>query len=107
MSQRSFVEPRSHYDGFAEVWLDGVKKFDASVLLTGYVEVTEVTTFSGTERSEGDTSWDGRLIDLSQRGRFSLVQKEFELRLPNGRRGTAVLRPRAHTFLLGTGEPPF
>ncbi len=107
MSQRSFTEPRSQYDGPAEVWFDGAKQFNASVLLTGYVEVTEVTTSGGTERLEGVTSWDGRLVGVSQRDRFRLMQKKFELKLPNGRRGRAVLRPRAHTWLLGMGEPPF
>jgi hypothetical protein len=100
-------EPTPHYEGTAEVWVDGTKSFDAIVRLTGCIEATGITSFGGTQCLESVNSWDGRLVGTEQRDRFRLVGKSFELKLPNGRSGTAVLRPRAHTWFLGTGDPPF
>jgi hypothetical protein len=71
-------EPTPHYEGPAEVWVDGTKWFDATVRLTGYIEATGITSFGGKQCLESVSSWDGRLFGIEQRDRFRLVGKNFE-----------------------------
>ncbi len=106
MSSRTTTEPRSRYDGPAEIWVSDAKRFDADVSLTGYVDVTEITTFGGTETLDGVTSWDGRINSLSEGDYFALVGQVFELKLPSGRTGKAVL-PQSGPYLRGSGVAPF
>ena len=66
MSQRTVREPRFHYNGPAEVWVGEVKKFDTTVRLTGYVDVTEITTLGGKHVLDGVTSWDGHFVSAAK-----------------------------------------
>jgi hypothetical protein len=105
MSQRTVREPRSHYNGAAEVWAGGIKRFDATVQLTGYVDVTEITTFGGKEVLDGVTSWDGHFVGANQNDLFGLTGENFDLKLTNGQTGGAVLLSGTH--IQGVRETPF
>ena len=102
------TEPRSHYDGAAEIWADGTKRHDATVHLTGYVDVLEVSTIGGVIRQDGVTSWDGCIEDgcLSRQELLALLGSALELRLASGRAGQAVLAD-IEGNLRGIRETPF
>jgi hypothetical protein len=106
MVDRTTTEETGHYNGPAEVWVGEVKRFDVSVRLKGYVDVTMATSFGGTERVEGLRSWDGQFNGLAQGDMMDLAPANFELRLPDGRTGEAVLR-RSGPHFTGTGRAPF
>ena len=101
---------REHnYKGPVEVWVDGAQKFEADVHLTKRQSVEETQTLVGTESVVLSTAWDGRFHGLAQEDlRTLLAVGEFELRLPDGRTGRAVLpNGRDLAYLQGLGEPPF
>jgi len=99
-------EPRQHYDGPVEIWVDGLKRLEARVRLTGYVDVAEIRTMGGVSHMDGVTSWDGYLV-LPQHNLFDLVGLQLDLNLSNGQTGRAVLKDTSSGFVLGTRETPF
>lgn len=98
----------SSYEGPAEIWVDGVKRFDAAVRLTGYMEVEEIVTLGEVQYFEGPHSWDGYISSgLTEEDLLTLqAVGTFELRLPYARKAGAVL-PAAGAYLRGLGEAPF
>jgi hypothetical protein len=98
-----------HYKGPVEVWVDGAQQFEADVHLTKRESVEEFETLGGSESVPLSTTWDGRFHGLAQEDlRTLLAVGEFELRLPDGRTGRAVLpNGRDLAYLQGLGEPPF
>ena len=107
MAQRSTKE--SHHKGSAEVWVDGTQQFEAEVRLTKRDIVEDVQTLAGTESVLAETTWDGRFHGLATEGLRRLhALGEFELKLPDGSVGRAVLpNGRDLTYLHGVGDPPF
>ncbi len=98
-----------HYKGPVEVWANGTLQFESEVRLTKSEVVEDVETFGGTQSVPFRTSWDGRFRGLATDDLRPLhVLGEFELRLPDGSVGRAVLpNGRDLTFLDGLGDPPF
>lgn len=100
-------EVRSRYEGPAEIWVDGVKRFDCAVRLIRYMEVAEIATLGEVDYFEGPTSWDGYINGLTEEDLRTLqAVGTFELRLPDGRKAGAVL-PNTGACLRGLGEAPF
>src|ERR1022692_739117 len=91
MSQRTTTEARLRYNGPAEIWVGGVKRFDVVVRLIGWVDVTEITTNGGASLQDGVTSWDGNIVGLAERDLFGMVGATLEVKLPEGGSGEAVL----------------
>ena len=98
-----------HYKGPLEVWVDGAHKSEADVHLTKRQSVEEFETLVGIESVVLSTTWDGRFHGLAQEDMRGLqAVGEFELRLPDGRTGHAVLpNGRDLAYLQGLGDPPF
>jgi hypothetical protein len=107
VAQRSTKE--RHYKGPAEVWVDGAQQFEAEVRLTKREVVEDVQTLAGTESVLAGATWDGRFHGLATEGLRRLhALGEFELKLPDGSVGRAVLpNGRDLTYLNGVGDPPF
>lgn len=100
-------QARSNYEGAAEIWIDDAKRFDVTVRLTGYVDVSVIETLGGVERMDGVHSWDGYVNGLTQNDLLELaVCPRWELRMPDGQTRQAVL-PNGDRYLLGTGMTPF
>jgi len=99
-------EQRRSYAGPVEIWVDGIKRFDVEVRLTAYVEITETTTASGTERSEGAMSWNGQLEGLSHHNQLELIGPTLELKFPDEQTGEAKM-PDNSGVIFGRGKPPF
>ncbi len=98
-----------HYKGPVEVWVDGAQRFEADVHLTKRESVEEFETLGGSESVPLPTTWAGRFHGLAQQDMRGLqAVGEFELRLPDGRTGHAVLpNGRDLAYLQGLGEAPF
>jgi hypothetical protein len=98
-----------HYKGPVEVWVDGAQRFEADVHLTKRESVEEFETLGGSESVPLSTTWDGRFHGLAQEDMRGLqAVGEFELRLPDGRTGHAVLpNGRDLAYLQGLAEAPF
>ena len=98
-----------HYKGPVEVWVDGAQRFEADVHLTKRESVEEFETLGGSESVPLSTTWDGRFHGLAQEDLRGLqAVGEFELRLPDGRTGHAVLpNGRDLAYLQGLAEAPF
>ena len=99
-----------HYRGTVEVWVDGAKRIDADAHLTKREVVDQVETLGGTGTVRGGASWDGRFHGLAKEDLRPLlvVGGGFELRLPDGSVGQAVLpNDRDLSYLLGLGDAPF
>jgi hypothetical protein len=92
-----------------EVWVDGAQRFEADVHLTKRESVEEFETLGGSESVPLSTTWDGRFHGLAQEDMRGLqAVGEFELRLPDGRTGHAVLpNGRDLAYLQGLAEAPF
>jgi hypothetical protein len=98
-----------HHKGPVEVWVDGAQRFEAEVRLTRRESVEEVQTLRGTESVVSPTTWDGRFRGVGQ-DELRRLQADggFELRLPDGSVGRAVLpNGRDLAYLHGLGDPPF
>ena len=99
-----------HYRGTVEVWVDGAKRIEADAHLTKREVVDEVETLGGTGSVRGVASWDGRLHGLAKEDLrpLQVVDGGFELRLPDGSVGQAVLpNGRDLSYLQGLGDAPF
>lgn len=99
-----------HYQGFVEVWVDGARQFEAGVRLTKHESIEEIETLGGTDFVPLSTTWDGRFRGLTKEDLRPLqtVDGGFELRLPDGSAGRAVLpNDRDLAYLAGLGDPPF
>lgn len=100
-------ERRTTYEGPAELWVDGEKRFDVVAQLNGWVEVIEVTTTGDTLIQDGVTSWGGIVLDgPGQAEVLSLMGRHLEFHFPNGKVGIAVFGDAAGT-LQGIRETPF
>jgi len=99
-----------HYRGTVEVWVDGAKRIEADAHLTKRQVVDQVETLGGTGTVRGGASWDGRLHGLAKEDLrpLQVVDGGFELRLPDGSVGQAVLpNGRDLSYLQGLGDAPF
>jgi len=98
----------SHYSGSVMLsdYDTGENLADAEVALTGYVEVITMTTAEGTSRTEGKTSWDGRLIGVSRGDMVRLMTRRLRAELSNGRDGLVTVRT-PEGALHGSGAVPF
>ena len=100
-------ERRQSYSGPVEVWIDGAKKMDANVRLTGYVDVSIIRTLGEPDEPfPGRTSWDGNFVGMSEQEVATLFGQQLELRFKSGRVGDAFLHDTTG-FLQGSGETPF
>ena len=108
MKERHYTREH-HYKGPVEVWADGAQRFEAEIHLTRRETVEEIQTLRGTESVVSPTTWDGRFRGVAQADLRGLqVDREFELKLPDGSVGQAVLpNGRDLAYLQGLGDPPF
>ncbi len=100
----------NHYQGSVEVWVDGSRHIEAQVRLTKRERMDEIQTLAGTETVALQTIWEGRFRGLTQEQLRPLQVSDggFELRLPDGSVGLAVLpNDRDLAYLQGLGDPPF
>jgi hypothetical protein len=101
-------EPRTSYNGPAELWVDGAMwRQDIAVRLTGYVEVIQVKTIGAVTRMDGVTWWDGYLSGLAWSEQIRLVGKLLELRLASGAICRGILTGDGDGYLSGYGMSPF
>ena len=98
-----------HYKGPVEVWVDGAQRFEVDAHLTNRESVEEFETSGGSESVPSTTAWDGRFHGLAQEDLRTLqAVGEFELSLPDDRKGRAVVpNGRDLAYLQGLGDPPF
>jgi hypothetical protein len=98
-----------HHKGTVEIWVDGALQFEPDVRLTKREIVEDVETLAGTQSVLAGTTWHGRFRGVAEEHLRRLqVVGEFELRLPDDRRGLAVLpNGRDPSYLRGFGDPPF
>ncbi len=108
MKERHYTREH-HYKGSVEVWADGAQRFEAEIHLTRRETVEEIQTLRGTESVVSPTTWDGRFRGVAQADLRGLqVDREFELKLPDGSVGQAALpNGRDLAYLQGLGDPPF
>lgn len=114
--------PTVQYEGPAEISIErrgfGFRSFDVDVHLTRYGNLRETARniwFSGMDMTEDEpirlelpTRWDGDIIHISSRNLRRLQPEQvtrFDLRLPDGGVGTAVIWSGTH--LDGIGLAPF
>jgi hypothetical protein len=98
-----------HYKGPVEAWVDDDRRFEGEIHLTRRESVEETETLRGIESVVVPATWDGRFRGVAQEDLRRLqVDREFELRLPDGSVGQAVLpNGRDLAYLQGLGDPPF
>ncbi|HWT82677.1 MAG TPA: hypothetical protein VN648_28180, partial [Candidatus Methylomirabilis sp.] len=92
-----------------EVWVDGAKRIEADAHLTKREVVDQVETLGGTGTVGGGASWDGRFHGLAKEDLrpLQVEARGFELRLPDGSVGQAVLPNGRNLFYLqGLGDAP-
>lgn len=109
MKERRYTR-ENHYQGSVEVWVDGSRHIEAQVRLTKRERMDEIQTLAGTETVALQTIWEGRFRGLTQEQLRPLQVSDggFELRLPDGSVGLAVLpNDRDLAYLQGLGDPPF
>jgi hypothetical protein len=99
-----------HYRGTVEVWVDDAKRIEADAHLTKREVVDQVETLGGAETVRGEALWDGRFHGLAKEDLrpLQVVDGGFQLRLPDGSVGQAVLpNGRDLAYLQGLGDAPF
>lgn len=100
-------EPRGTYTGPAELWAGDSKVADVMVSLSGYVQVAHIKTIDREADKDNTVSWDGVLLDgLSQAEQTGLFGQHVELRLGNGKVGSAVFAGNDGS-ISGLRWPPF
>ena len=99
-----------HYRGTVEVWVDGAKRIEADAHLTKREVVEQVEKLGGIATVGSGASWDGRFHGLAKEDLrpLQVVDGGFQLRLPDGSVGQAVLpNGRDLSYLQGLGDAPF
>lgn len=99
-------EPRSRFDGTVKITVED-ESFAVRAALTEFVTVENIVTFGGPIRFESVKSWSGYITELSKTTLFKLAGKKFQIELPNGKSGEAVLRHIQTGQIEGIGLAPF